>query len=48
MMPPDPPSAGEVKNNNQIATRASKVGVGWQESIDDHTTMMMMADNNKQ
>ncbi len=28
----------EVKNNNQLATGASKAGGGWQESIDDYTT----------
>jgi hypothetical protein len=39
MAPPDPPpSVGEVKNNNQLATGASKVGNGWQESIVDHRT----------
>jgi hypothetical protein len=33
MMAPDPPpSTGEVKNNNQLAMGASKVGSGWQES----------------
>jgi hypothetical protein len=31
---------GEVKNNNQLLTGASKVGGGWQESIDDHITTM--------
>ncbi len=36
---PRPPlSMGEVKNNNQLATGASKAGSGWQESIDNHTT----------
>ncbi len=39
MMAPDPPpSAGEVKNNNQLVTGASKVGGGWQENIKNHTT----------
>jgi hypothetical protein len=28
-----------VKNNNQLATGASKAGGGWQESVKDHTTM---------
>jgi hypothetical protein len=38
MMAPDPPqSMGEVKNNNQLATRLSKGGGGWQESINNHT-----------
>jgi hypothetical protein len=33
-MAPDPPlSAGEVKINNRVATGASKVGSGWQESV---------------
>jgi hypothetical protein len=41
MMAPDPPpSAGEVKNNNQLAKRASKVDNGWQESIGNYTTTM--------
>jgi hypothetical protein len=31
----------EVKNNNQLAIGASKAGGGWQESIDNHTTMMV-------
>ncbi len=40
-MAQDPPlSAGEVKNNNQLAMGASKAGSGWQESIDNHTTTM--------
>jgi hypothetical protein len=39
MMAPDPPpSAGEVKNNNQLATVASKAGDGWWESVNDHMT----------
>ncbi len=46
MAPSPPPSAGEVKNNNELATGALKVGGGWQESIGDHTTMM--AGNDKQ
>ncbi len=37
---------GEVKNNNQLATGVSKVGGGWQESIDNHTSMT--AGNDKQ
>jgi hypothetical protein len=28
----------EVKNNNQLARGASKVGGGWQKSINNHTT----------
>ncbi len=36
MAPEPPPAAGEVKSNNQLATRASKAGSGWQESIDNH------------
>jgi hypothetical protein len=40
MMAPDPPpSAGEVKSNNQLATGASKAGGGWQESVNNHTAM---------
>jgi hypothetical protein len=31
---------GEVKNINKLATGASKVGTGWQESANDHTTTM--------
>ncbi len=47
MIAPDPPlSAGEVTNNNQIATEASKAGGGWQESIGEHTTTTV--GNNKQ
>jgi hypothetical protein len=46
-MAPDPSSStGEVKSNNQLATGASKAGSGWQESIDNHMTMM--AGNGKQ
>jgi hypothetical protein len=42
MMAPDPPpSAGEVKNNNQLAMGASKVGDGWRESVVDHRTMIV-------
>jgi hypothetical protein len=37
--------AGGVKNNNKLATRASKAGSGWQERIDKHTTAMAV--NNK-
>jgi hypothetical protein len=33
------------KKNNQLTMGASKVGGGWQESIDDHTTTM--AGNNE-
>jgi hypothetical protein len=44
--PQTPPSAGEVKNNNQLATGESKAGSGWQESVDNHMTMM--ASNDKQ
>jgi hypothetical protein len=41
MMAQDPPpSTGEVKNNNQLAMGASKVSGGWQESINNHTTVM--------
>ncbi len=39
MRPQTPPLAGEVKNKNQLATGASKVDGGWQESIDDRMTM---------
>jgi hypothetical protein len=28
-------------DNIQLVTGASKVGGGWQESIDDHSTMMV-------
>jgi hypothetical protein len=39
MIAPDSPSStGEVKNNDQLSTGASKVGGGWQESVDSHTT----------
>ncbi len=39
-MAPDPPLfVGEVKNNNQLAMGASRVGSGWQESIGNHMTM---------
>ncbi len=31
---------GEVENNNKLATGASKVGGGWQESVNDHITTM--------
>ncbi len=41
MMAPDPPSEGEVKNNNQLVMGASKAGGGWQESINDHMTTTM-------
>jgi hypothetical protein len=38
-MAPDPPlPAREVKSNNQLATRASKAGGGWQERVNDHMT----------
>jgi hypothetical protein len=37
---------GEVKYNNQLATGALKVGNGWQESVEDHTSMT--AGNNEQ
>jgi hypothetical protein len=36
--PQTPPSTGGVKDNNQLATGASKAGGGWQESINNHTT----------
>jgi hypothetical protein len=32
------PSPGGMKNNNQVATEASKVGCGWPESVNNHTT----------
>ncbi len=45
-MAPDPSlSTGEVKNNNQLATEASKVGSGWQESANNH--MITTAGNNE-
>ncbi len=34
------------KNHNQLTMRATKVGGGWQESIDDHTTTLV--GNNEQ
>ncbi len=40
MAPYPSPSAGEVKNNNQPATGASKVDGGWRESVDNHTSTM--------
>ncbi len=47
MMALDPPTTvGEVKNNNQLATGASKAGSGWQESVNDHTITAVA--NNKQ
>ncbi len=46
MTAPDPhQSVGEVKNNNQLETGASKVGNGCQDSVEDHMTMA--AGNNK-
>jgi hypothetical protein len=30
-----------VKNNNQLSTGVPKVGGGWQESVDNHMTMMV-------
>ncbi len=36
---PPPLFAKGVKNNNQLATGASKAGSGWQESANNHTTM---------
>jgi hypothetical protein len=38
MVPDPPPTTGEMKNNNQLATGSSKAGSGWPESVDDHTT----------
>jgi hypothetical protein len=32
-----PPSAGEVKSNNQLAVGMPKAGGGWQASVDNHT-----------
>ncbi len=37
---------GEVKNNNQLATGASKVGGCWRESVDDHRTTRRAKTNN--
>ncbi len=45
MMAPDPPpSAAEVKSNNQLAAGMPKAGGGWQESVDDHTAIMVGGD----
>jgi hypothetical protein len=37
MAPDPPPSAGEVKSNDQLAVGMPKAGGGWQESVEDHT-----------
>jgi hypothetical protein len=36
----------QIKNNNKLRTRLSKVGGGWRKSINDHRTMT--AGNDKQ
>ncbi len=39
---------GEVTNNNQLVTGASKVGSGWQESINNHTTTTVGDDKQRE
>ena len=43
-----PPSVGEVKSNNQLATGASKARGGWQESIDNHTATTVGDDERRE
>jgi hypothetical protein len=37
-----------VKNNNQLATGASKASSGWQESVNNHMTMMVGDDKQQE
>ncbi len=43
-----PPSAAEVKSNNQLATGMPKAGGGWRESVDDHTATTMGDDERRE
>ncbi len=48
MAPDLPPSAGEVKSNNQLVVGMPKAGRGWQESVDNHTTTMVGDDEQQE
>ncbi len=49
MMAPDPPpSAAEVKSNNQLAAGMPKAGSGWRESVDDHTATTVGDDKQRE
>ncbi len=48
MAPDPPPSAGEVKSNNQLAGGMPKAGSGWQESIDNHTATLVGDDERQE
>ncbi len=49
MMAPDPPpSAREVKSNNQLAVGMPKAGNGWQESVNNHMATMVGDDERQE
>jgi hypothetical protein len=47
MAPDPPPSAGEVKSNNQLAAGMPKAG-GWRESVNNHTATMVGNDEQRE